>query len=210
MQDVYHGCDGFCLSFYHRIRVFVYQGLCLSIVISVYSTVPLESILILLLVTEVRLSWVSTLKLCTCTRTSVPARRVLYNPYFSAWWMRTKLTLEGEEIPSKEPVTSLYLILGAGFGLKWDTTLHNAAQRGWSERPLCTGYGIVELSLTFLRICHQERQSWIGQMIMASSSPISRQPAHNGSEYRWLIPRGPWSFWISTAQLDGELFCSDV
>lgn len=78
MQDVYHGCDGFCLSFYHRIRVFVYHGLRLSFVITVYSTVPLESILILLLVTEVRLSLVSTLKLCTSTRTSVPARRVLY------------------------------------------------------------------------------------------------------------------------------------
>lgn len=56
MQDVYHGCDGFRLSFYHRIRVFVYQGLRLSFFISIYSTMPLESILILLLATVLSLN----------------------------------------------------------------------------------------------------------------------------------------------------------
>lgn len=60
MQDVYHGCDGFRLSFYHRIRVFVYHGLRLSFFISIYSTMPLESSLILLLATKSPLSLVST------------------------------------------------------------------------------------------------------------------------------------------------------
>ena len=60
MQDVYHGCDGSRLSFYHRIRVFVYHGLRLSFFISIYSTMPLESSLILLLATKSPLSLVST------------------------------------------------------------------------------------------------------------------------------------------------------
>lgn len=53
MQDVYHGCDGSRLSFYHRITVFVYHGLRLSFFISIYSTMPLESSLILLLATAI-------------------------------------------------------------------------------------------------------------------------------------------------------------